>query len=72
MSTARDVVPAGTTINLDGGAIATSNGDGTFTITGGTPDENGVWEPAPSPDAPGAEKIDGTGTQFDGTWWVKQ
>lgn len=70
MSTAKDNTQNNGVIQLEGGAIATPNGDGTYTISGGDPEDNGVWEPA-NENTPGAEQMDAPGTQFHDTWWVK-
>lgn len=74
MSTVRDNAQTDGVINLGDGMKATPNGDGTYTVSGGTGEDaeaNGVWAPSTA-DNPDAIEMEAPGTQFDGTWWVKQ
>jgi len=71
MSTARDMSQSNGAIDLGDGITATPNSDGTYTVTGGSADENGVYTPV-AEGTEGAIQIENTGTQFDGSWWLKQ
>lgn len=72
MSTAMDNVQNNGVIDLGEGITATPNPDGTYTISGSEdPEDNGVWAPA-NADTPDAIQMEAPGTQFDGTYWVKQ
>ncbi len=70
MSTTTDNTTNSNVVNLGEGIYATPNGDGTYTLSGAG-EYNGVWAPADA-DTPGAQLIEDSGTQFDGTYWVKQ
>lgn len=70
MSTRMDNVQNNGVIDLGDGAIATPNGDGSYTVTGGDAEDNGVWFPTTA-DNPNAVEIEAPGTQFDGTYWTK-
>lgn len=71
MSTTIDKTTTNNAVDLGNGMMATPNGDGTFTVTGAGDGYDGVWAPADS-STPGAQLIEDTGTQYDGTYWVKQ
>lgn len=71
MSTRTDNVQNNGVIDLGDGVKATPNGDGSYTVTGGDAEDNGVWLPA-TEGTENAVEIEAPGTQFDGTWWVKQ
>lgn len=70
MSTSQDRVQNGV-IDLGNGVKATPNGDGTYTVTGGDAEDNGVWYQVPA-GTEGAWEMEAPGTQFDGTSWMKR
>lgn len=73
MSTTTDNTQVNGAIHLGDNIWATPNADGvSYTVSGSDdPEYNGVWFPSDSSN-PDAVKMEAPGTQFDGTWWVKQ
>lgn len=70
MSTTTENVQRNGAIQLEGGPVVTPNGDGTYTITGGDAEDDGVWAPS-NESNPNVVQMDAPGTQFHDTWWVK-